>query len=123
MLFLFLAAIPCVMAPVESTDLCKDSVRQEELETIPAPGVTIGVRGAGTASATRAPWVDSNGWRFLRKPTGKYVYELPKGKAALAAAEGFAYGADVRLRIAPEDVKPASAMLSFLNALSSAPKL
>ena len=34
---------------------------------------------------------------------GKYRYDLPAGKAALAAAEAFAYGADALLKIDPAD--------------------
>src|SRR6202163_1507269 len=28
------------------------------------------------ASASRAPWLDSNGWRFLRQPNGRFYYEV-----------------------------------------------
>jgi len=31
---------------------------------------------ADVASATRRPWIDSNGWRFVRQPTGKFYYDL-----------------------------------------------
>src|ERR1041384_7208622 len=46
------------------------------------------------ASASRAPWLDSNGWRFLRQPNGRFYYDVPGKAAALAAAEAFGYGAD-----------------------------
>src|SRR3712207_2167291 len=63
-------------------------------EKLPTPGITA---RAGVASPTRSPWVDANGWRFLRDLSrngmGRYYYDLPAGKAALAAAEAFAYGA------------------------------
>ena len=52
-----------------------------------APG--IGDR-ADRASATRSPWLNANGWRFLREKGRLYVYDLPAGKAALAAAEAYA---------------------------------
>src|SRR5205085_7854874 len=58
---------------------------------------------ANVASATSRPWLDANGWRFLRNPQGKFYYELPAGKAALAAAEAFVYNADVLLKIDPAD--------------------
>jgi len=48
MIALFLAAIPCVLAPADSADLCKDTAT-ESLEKVTVPGVTIGMRGAGTA--------------------------------------------------------------------------
>ncbi|HMV87302.1 MAG TPA: hypothetical protein PLD20_13500 [Blastocatellia bacterium] len=75
---------------------------------------------ADVASATRRPWIDSNGWRFLRKPAGKFLYDLTEkgaGKAALAAAEAFAYQADAVLKIDPADVASAGKMLAFLRDL------
>ena len=42
---------------------------------------------------------------------------MPAGKAALAAAEAFAYGADAVLKIDPADVGTLGAMLTFLEAL------
>ena len=61
---------------------------------------------AEVASATRRPWIDSNGWHFIRKPAGKFLYDLIEkgtGKAALAIAEAFAYQADAVLKIDPAD--------------------
>jgi hypothetical protein len=85
-------------------------------EVVVVPG--IGQRG-GVGSATRAPWLNANGWRFMRKPDGKFVYNLPVGKAALAAAEAYAYGADAVLEIDPDDLASAGAMLTFLRGLST----
>jgi hypothetical protein len=67
----------------------------------------------GIASPTRAPWVNTNGARILRAPGGKYRYEIPAGKAALAAAEAIAYGADAVLQIAPADLAGACRILAF----------
>src|SRR5262245_4452095 len=76
---------------------------------------TLGIAArAGIASPTRAPWIDANGWRFLRRPDAKYVYTVPAGKAALAAAEAFAYGVDAALKIDPGDAQSLAAMLTFL---------
>src|SRR5689334_13943363 len=44
------------------------------------------------ASATRTPWLVSNGWKFLRNPDGRFWYDVPGVKAALAAAEAFCFG-------------------------------
>jgi len=79
-----------------------------------APGIKA---RADRASATRSPWVDANGWRFLRNPTGQYVYDVPAGRAALAAAEAYAYGADAVLKIDPADVGSLGRMLQFLSQL------
>jgi hypothetical protein len=93
--------------PVSDTDL---ALR----ETMAAPGIRA---RADRASATRSPWVFTNGWRFLRDPAGKYVYDLPAGKAALAAAEAYAYGADAVLKIEAADLESLGQMLAFLAAL------
>ena len=86
-------------------------------EALPAPGVTA---RAGVASPTRSPWIVANGWRFTRDPTAKYRYDLPAGKATLAAAEVFAYGADALLKIDPADAAGLDAMLKSLEALPAA---
>ncbi len=70
-------------------------------EALPVPGVTP---RAGIASPTRTPWIVAGGWRFTRQPKARFVYDLPSGKAALAAAEAFAYGADVVLKVDPADL-------------------
>jgi len=79
-----------------------------------APGIKA---RADRASATRSPWVDANGWRFLRNPAGQYVYDLPTGRAALAAAEAYVYGADAVLKIDPADLESLGRMLRFLSQL------
>jgi hypothetical protein len=86
-------------------------------EPLPAPGTAV---RAGVASPTRAPWIVANGWRVLRQPDAKYVYDVPAGKAPLAAAEAFAYGADAALTIDPADLAAVAAMLKFLQALPRA---
>ena len=83
-------------------------------EALPTPGLTP---RAGLASPTRSPWIVANGWRFTRHPAAKYVYDVPAGRAALAAAEAFAYGADAVLKIDPADLGTLGAMLAFLEAL------
>jgi hypothetical protein len=86
-------------------------------EALPTPGVTA---RAGLASPTRSPWIVANGWRFTRAPTAKYVYTVPAGKGALAAAEAYAYGADAILKIDPADLGAVGTMLSFLDGLPAA---
>jgi hypothetical protein len=83
-------------------------------EALPSPGIAP---RAGLASPTRSPWIVANGWRVTRHPGTKYVYDLPAGKAALAAAEAFAYGADAVLKIDPADLATLGTMLTFLEAL------
>ena len=38
------------------------------------------------ASATNAPWIVANGWRFIRRPDGRFYYDVTGRQAALAAA-------------------------------------
>ena len=70
-----------------------------------------------SGSATRSPWIVASGWRFTRHPGTKYVYNVPAGKAALAAAEVFAYGADAVLKIDPADLADLGKMVRFLETL------
>jgi len=86
-------------------------------EALPVPGITA---RAGVASPTRAPWIVANGWHFMRQPGAKYRYDLPAGKAALAAAEAFAYGADALLKIDPADAASLGDMLTFFESLAAA---
>jgi hypothetical protein len=87
--------------------------RSERLRLSP-PGLRS---RAEVASASVRPWVFANGWRFLRKPEGRYWGDVPAGKGALAAAEAFAYGADAVLAIDPADLEPVGRMLAFLASL------
>jgi hypothetical protein len=86
-------------------------------EALASPGITP---RPGLASPTRSPWIVSNGWRLTWHPGTKYLYNVPAGKAALAAAEVFAYGADVVFRIDPTDLASLGGMLTFLEALPPA---
>ena len=83
-------------------------------EALPIPGITA---RAGVASPTRSPWVVANGWRFVRTPSAKYAYNVPAGKAALAAAEVFAYGADAVLTVDPADLKSVGTMMTFFESV------
>jgi hypothetical protein len=96
------------------------AVSQQELERREKLLVPRTAGRADVASATRRPWIDSNGWRFVRNPAGKFYYNLTEkgaGRAALAAAEAFAYQADAILKIDPADLTAAGKMLAFLRAL------
>lgn len=85
--------------------------------TLKAPGVAP---RANWASATRRPWIDANGWRYLRQPEARYFESAPRGVAALAAAEAFANGADLVLAIDPGDLEPLGQALGFFRALPEA---
>jgi hypothetical protein len=106
-------------------------------EPLLVPGVAP---RAGVASPTRSPWVNANGWRY-RKATGagagagagapagapaKFAYDVPAGRAALAAAEAYAYGGDAVVKIdvtqksTPGDLPALGAMMAFLSKLPAA---
>ncbi len=121
---LLLAALPCVSstqglegaAALKTAGIervCGDAELRGR-EKLPAPGIRP---RAGRASPTRSPWVFANGWRFLRQPAGRYAYEAQAGKASLAAAEAFAYGADAIIPAEPADVLGLGQMLAFLAGL------
>ena len=69
------------------------------------------------ASATSSPWIDANGWRMLRKPGGKYFYDVPAESAALAAAEAFGYGAGAVVKTTAEGAASYREMAGFLSGL------
>jgi hypothetical protein len=83
-------------------------------QALPFPGIENRV---DRVSSTRSPWVNANGWRFVQNPGGRYVYELPAGSAALAAAEAVQSGADVVLKIDPADLPEVGKVLAFANEL------
>lgn len=83
-------------------------------EALPSPGTTP---RPGLASPTRSPWIVASGWRFTRHPGKTYVYDVPAGKAALAAAEVYAYGADAVLKIDPAGLADLGRMLTFLDGI------
>jgi hypothetical protein len=83
-------------------------------EAVPEPGIASRV---DLVSSTRSPWVDANGWRFIRKPAGRFVYELPARRGALAAAETSVFHADAVLKIDPSDLQAVGEVLAFASAI------
>lgn len=117
------AGIEQIAAPPETVDAWRaagfkvTALPKNELdgrERLLIPGVA---RRTNVASPTRVPWVDANGWRFLRKPEGQFFYDVPRGRAALAAVEAFVYHADAVIKIDPTDLPEFASMLAFLRAL------
>ena len=73
------------------------------------------------ASATNAPWLVANGWRFIRRPQGRFYYDVTGKQAALAAAEAFCYGANAMIRTDADGLKPLAQMLEFLRTITGEP--
>lgn len=78
---------------------------------VATPGVTF---HRNVASATRAPWVNSNGSKFISRPDGRFYYDAPGRAAALAAAEAFAYEVDATIHTDEAGLGPLGEMLQFL---------
>ena len=73
------------------------------------------------ASATNAPWIVANGWRFIRRPDGRFFYDVTGRQAALAAAEAYCYGANAMIRTDAAGLKPLAGMLAFLRTITGEP--
>jgi hypothetical protein len=93
------------------------SAEQQSREKLLVPGT---VARPGLASPTRAPWVNTNGARFMRTRDAKFRYELPEGKGALAAAEAVAYDADAVLQVVPGDLPSACRVFAFIKDVPAA---
>lgn len=104
----------CFDPPVEALGAYAKACGEGPRVELPAPGVNLEIR---VASATRSPWIVHSGWRFLREPEAKFRYEPPAGKAALAIAEAFVYGADAGFRLDPKDYATAARLLEFLASV------
>jgi len=84
------------------------------MRKLPAPSVRFRMN---EASATRSPWVDANGWRYLRYAGSKFYCDAPGKAAALAAAEAYTYGAGTLIHTDIDGLKPLGQMLQFLEKL------
>ncbi|HEY2017554.1 MAG TPA: hypothetical protein VGH38_28810 [Bryobacteraceae bacterium] len=93
---------------VEAADLSK---------AVKLPTPTVNYR-MNQASASREPWLVTNGWKFLRQPEARFYYEAPGEPAALAAAESFAYGGSALIKTDAAGLKPLARMLDFLKGLN-----
>jgi hypothetical protein len=84
------------------------------MRKVPPPSIR---RQRRMASATMAPWVDSNGWRFLRDPGATYFYDAAGNTAALAAAEAFVFGVHAHVHTDEAGLRPLGQILAFLCKL------
>jgi len=116
------AGVERLYAPAERVDAWRaagfqvdawDAAKHQKAED---PGVQWRM---SQAAATQMPWVDANGWRFLREPGRTWFYQTGRGHAALAAAEAFAYGVDAVIQPETQDLEPLGRMLAFLRKLEA----
>jgi hypothetical protein len=115
------AGIASIRVPVERIDKWRNAagiaVEPAELKgTIKLIAPSVQYR-PNAATASRAPWLDSNGWQFLRYPHARFYYDVPGPKAALAAAEAYCFGGDALIRTDADGLAPLGAMLNFLRGL------
>ncbi|MFN0123245.1 MAG: hypothetical protein ACKV2V_22305 [Blastocatellia bacterium] len=114
-----IAVPPEQLGAWQSAGFQAEAMTQPQLESLRKllpPGLAPRTRDA---SPTRAPWVDANGWRLARWPKERFYYTLPRGRAALAAAEVFAWNANAVMTMDPGDLEPFGQMLGFLGRMES----
>src|ERR1700751_3534412 len=101
----------------KSADTLKvDIVDISKTVRLPAPGVDYHMN---QASASRVPWVNSNGWRFMRQPSANFSYDVKGNTTALAAAEAFCLGSAAVLQTDEAGLAPLGAMLKFLRSIDA----
>lgn len=113
------AGVDCVSIPPARAEAwkghCATVVDPAAATRLPTPGVRYRMN---EARASSAPWVDSNGARYARGITGTPIVTAGEGRAALAAAEAFTYGApNAVIAAGPKDWKSLGAMREFLASL------
>ena len=69
------------------------------------------------ASPTLAPYIKSNGWRYLRSPGAQFVVKAPGAAAPLAAAEAYVFDAATMIQSDADGLAPLGDMLTFLKTL------
>lgn len=106
---LLAALLPRIYSPADAGAL-------DEFTKVPPPQSKMRM---SQASATTVPWVDSNGWRFLRGTSKAFYENVPAGFGALAVAEAFAYGVDAVVQSDPQDAKAVADMLAFLKKVEA----
>lgn len=83
---------------------------------LPNPGVQYRMN---VASASNAPWVNNNGWQYVRGlKTPAYI---ETANPVLAAAEAQAYGVEAILKVAPQDWPKYAEALKLLADVPAAP--
>jgi hypothetical protein len=83
-------------------------------EKLPTPGISF---RSDVASATREPWVNSDGWRFLRHPNGRFLYDAPGPAAELAAAEAFTFDGKAAIKTDAAGLRGLARILTFLAGI------
>jgi hypothetical protein len=110
-------SVPVAEVPAwkaQAPDIQVQGLDPATLVKLPTPQVNF---KAAYASATREPWVDSNGWRLLRKPDGAFFYNAAGKSAVFAAAEAYSFGCQASIQTDEAGLKPLADMIHFLDLL------
>jgi hypothetical protein len=118
------AGVTSILIPTASVELWKGApdIKTRAIDPtqlIKAATPAIYLR-SGNASATTDPWLNSNGWRFMRQPDATFFYNVPGKAVALAAAEAYVYGVQAVVQTDVAGLKPFADMLALLQALPAA---
>lgn len=81
---------------------------------LPSPGMRLRMN---QASATRSPWVDSNGARYLRGLRARPLVTASENRADLAAFEAYVFGAEAAIAATPKDKPAFDTAIAFLRTL------
>ena len=117
------AGVDCVFVPAaqagewRKAGICVKEIDPAAYEKAAVPGVQYRMN---VATASSAPWVTTNAWRFARKPEKPVRYEAAVGQAALSLVEAFAYGVDAVVRVEPGDLPAFGVVLAFLKTIPPA---
>lgn len=83
---------------------CVEEWDPAKVQKLPSPMVRYRYN---VASASSAPWLDSNGWRYMRAAgpmaQAPLLVKSAKGKGALAASEALTYRAKVAIQAEPAE--------------------
>ncbi len=107
MILLFAALLPCLA--LDGDAACQADAKSAT--KLASPGVEYRMN---EASASRSPWLTSNGWMIQRKPQAKFYYDVKGDAAEVAAVEAFAYGVEAVIHA---DAKGAAAFARILPFL------
>jgi hypothetical protein len=111
-------AVPAAQADSwKATGLTVEAADPQKAVKLAAPSVEYRI---DQASASRAPWLDCNGWQYMRQPQGHFYYDTKGAQSALAAAEAFSYSSPALIHTDSAGLKPLAQMLKFLEGLSAA---
>ena len=115
------AGITHIAVPASQANLWKkvsgisvETVDLNQTVKLPSPGVSFHM---SEASASRVPWISSNGARIMRQPDAHFSYDVKGNTAALAAAEAFAYGSAAVVETDTDGLQPLADMLKFLRSI------